>query len=160
MVISSEFRMELNRDDDHREDAPHFIFWTLAWYPLEACSCISSLIYFLCSLSYSVLETVHELILHKSLMSFFAATMALSILGVLFEIESILFFKSFRTFSFSRSHSGRQFWLFDNGKSVSKWVIAVLWLIKKFWVISQMPTADSTTLIFREYFWLITWVET
>ena len=24
MVISSEFRMEQNRDDDHREDAPHF----------------------------------------------------------------------------------------------------------------------------------------
>ena len=24
MVIWSEFRMEQNRDDDHREDAPHF----------------------------------------------------------------------------------------------------------------------------------------
>ena len=24
MVISSEFRIEQNRDDDHREDAPHF----------------------------------------------------------------------------------------------------------------------------------------
>ena len=26
MVISSEFRMRQCRDDDHREDAPHFIF--------------------------------------------------------------------------------------------------------------------------------------
>ena len=36
MVILSEFRMRQYRDDDHQEDAPHFIMsrFIAAWYPI------------------------------------------------------------------------------------------------------------------------------
>ena len=85
-------------------------------------------------------------------MSFFVTSMAFSILGVLVAMESILFFIFCRGLSFSRSHCERQFWLFDNGKSTSKWVISVLWLIKTIWVIYRMPTAEASTWIFEENF--------
>ena len=32
MVISSEFRLRQNRDDDHREDAPHFTVYLAKCY--------------------------------------------------------------------------------------------------------------------------------